>query len=66
MRRTGTRPLPRSVARQRTNAVALPEWVAPQLTQLVEAAPEGNAWLMKSNMTATACMRGSTVARSGS
>ena len=36
----------RSVARQRrTDAVALPEWVRPQLTQLVDAAPEGDQWL---------------------
>jgi ATP-dependent DNA ligase len=26
-------------------ADALPEWVAPQLTRLVDAAPEGDAWL---------------------
>ena len=26
-------------------ADALPEWVAPQLTRLVDAAPEGEAWL---------------------
>jgi len=36
----------RSVARQRRNdATALPEWIAPQLTQLVEAAPRGDQWL---------------------
>ena len=35
----------RTVARQRTNAAALPEWVAPQLTELVEAAPDGDRWL---------------------
>jgi bifunctional non-homologous end joining protein LigD len=36
----------RSVARQRRNdAAALPEWIAPQLTQLVEAAPRGDQWL---------------------
>ena len=36
----------RSVARQRRNdAAALPEWIAPQLTQLVEAAPKGDQWL---------------------
>ena len=36
----------RSVARQRRNdAAALPEWIAPQLTQLVEAAPKDDQWL---------------------
>src|SRR5690349_20779807 len=36
----------RSVAhRRRFQAAALPEWIAPQLTQLVDAAPEGDDWL---------------------
>ena len=36
----------RSVARRsRTHATALPESVRPQLTQLVDAAPEGDQWL---------------------
>jgi hypothetical protein len=36
----------RSVARRRrTEAAALPEWIAPQLTQLVDAAPDGDPWL---------------------
>jgi DNA ligase D-like protein (predicted ligase) len=36
----------RSVARrQRGEAAALPQWVAPQLTQLVDAAPYGDDWL---------------------
>src|SRR6267378_2992260 len=35
----------RGVARRRTDSAALPAWIAPQLTQLVDAAPEGNAWL---------------------
>jgi bifunctional non-homologous end joining protein LigD len=36
----------RSVAcRRRTDAAALPEWVAPQLTRLFDAAPEGDQWL---------------------
>jgi bifunctional non-homologous end joining protein LigD len=36
----------RSVARRRRPEVtALPQWVAPQLTQLVDAAPEGDGWL---------------------
>ena len=29
----------------RTDAAALPEWIPPQLTQLVDAAPEGDEWL---------------------
>src|SRR6202051_2168761 len=34
----------RPVARRSATA-ALPEWIPPQLTQLVEAAPEGDQWL---------------------
>ena len=38
--------MPRSVARRRrTDAAPLPQWVAPQLTQLVDAAPDGDEWL---------------------
>ena len=34
------------VARQRrTEAAVLPQWIRPQLTQLVDAAPEGDDWL---------------------
>ena len=29
----------------RTIAAPLPEWVKPQLTQLVDAAPDGDQWL---------------------
>jgi ATP-dependent DNA ligase len=35
----------RSVAAGRTAASALPRWIRPQLTRLVDAAPEGPAWL---------------------
>jgi DNA ligase D-like protein (predicted ligase) len=36
----------RGVARQRrSNAALLPEWIRPQLTQLVDMAPEGDQWL---------------------
>jgi ATP-dependent DNA ligase len=45
MRQPDNRPMSRMVARQRTNAAALPQWVMPQLTQLVEAAPGGDQWL---------------------
>ena len=31
----------RSVARRRTAAVALPQWIRPQLTRLVDEAPDG-------------------------
>ena len=34
----------RPVARS-SRAAALPEWILPQLTQLVDAAPEGDQWL---------------------
>src|ERR1700724_303616 len=34
----------RAVART-SRAAALPQWIAPQLTQLVDAAPEGDGWL---------------------
>jgi ATP-dependent DNA ligase len=37
--------MPRTVTRRRTDAAALPAWVAPQLTQLVETAPHGDQWL---------------------
>ena len=35
----------RPVARGRPDAAPLPEWIRPQLTQLVEAAPDGPDWL---------------------
>ena len=36
----------RGVARRRRGDPSpLPEWIAPQLTQLVDAAPEGDDWL---------------------
>src|SRR6201988_2729545 len=34
-----------AVAGRRNAAAALPEWIPPQLTQLVDAAPEGDEWL---------------------
>src|SRR5271169_3525437 len=48
MHQPDNHPMPtsaRSVARQRTNAAALPQWIRPQLTRLVDAAPEGSHWL---------------------
>ena len=35
----------RSVAGRRTAAVGLPQWIKPQLTQLVGAVPDGPGWL---------------------
>src|SRR5947209_4093221 len=35
----------RPLARGRSAAAALPEWIPPQLTQLVDAAPDGGDWL---------------------
>src|ERR1700747_283199 len=37
--------MPRTVARQRANTAALPEWVVPQLTHVGETAPDGDQWL---------------------
>jgi ATP-dependent DNA ligase len=34
-----------AVAGRRNAAAALPEWIPPQLTQLVDAVPEGDGWL---------------------
>ena len=34
-----------AVAGRRSAAAALPEWIQPQLTQLVDAAPDGDEWL---------------------
>ena len=48
-RRTSPLPAPgmaRPVARRRgSGAAALPDWVRPQLTQLVKEAPDGEQWL---------------------
>jgi ATP-dependent DNA ligase len=48
LRRRNPFPAPamtRRVAGRRRAAAALPEWIAPQLTRLVDAAPEGPDWL---------------------
>jgi bifunctional non-homologous end joining protein LigD len=37
--------MPRSAVNKRASAAALPQWIRPQLTELVDAAPEGDAWL---------------------
>jgi bifunctional non-homologous end joining protein LigD len=48
--------------RRRTEA-ALPEWIRPQLTQLVDAAPEGDQWLHEIKFDGSACTRASIAAR---
>jgi bifunctional non-homologous end joining protein LigD len=50
MRRPGDRSTPQSIARtvarpRRSDAAPLPQWVAQQLTQLVDTAPDGDGWL---------------------
>ena len=35
----------RSIAPRRVDPALLPEWILPQLTQLVDAAPDGDQWL---------------------
>jgi bifunctional non-homologous end joining protein LigD len=35
----------RGVARRSGTGAALPPWIQPQLTQLVDVAPDGNDWL---------------------
>jgi ATP-dependent DNA ligase len=52
-----------AVARQRINAAALPQWVAPQLTQLVDAAPDGHQWLHEIKYDGYRMHGGSTAAR---
>jgi DNA ligase D-like protein (predicted ligase) len=37
----------RAVVGRRSDAAPLPEWIRPQLTLLVDAAPEGNQWLQE-------------------
>jgi bifunctional non-homologous end joining protein LigD len=37
--------MPPAVAGRRSAGAALPEWIVPQLTQLVDAAPDGDDWL---------------------
>ena len=44
-RRSHASGMARPVARRRSAAAALPQWIPPQLTQLVDAAPDGDGWL---------------------
>ena len=37
--------MPRRAAHERASTAALPQWVRPQLTQLVDVAPDGEQWL---------------------
>jgi ATP-dependent DNA ligase len=50
---------------RRAEATALPSWIKPQLTKLVDRPPDGLEWLHEIKFDAIACMRASTVARSG-
>ena len=43
------RAVARSVARPAPSA-ALPEWVQPQLTELIDAAPDGDQWLPRNQI----------------
>lgn len=53
--------MPRPVAlRSRANPPALPDWIRPQLTQLVKEAPDGDQWLHEIKYDGSACMPGST------
>jgi bifunctional non-homologous end joining protein LigD len=54
----------RTVAR-RPRAATLPKWIAPQLTQLVDAAPEGSGWLHEIKFDGYPCMRASIAAACG-
>jgi ATP-dependent DNA ligase len=37
--------MPRILAHRHADTTALPQWILPQLTQLVDAAPDGDQWL---------------------
>ena len=50
--------------RRRTEATALPGWIKPQLTKLVDQPPDGPEGLHEINSTATGCMPGWTGPRS--
>jgi hypothetical protein len=43
----------------------LQEWIRPQMTELVDEAPDGPEWLHGSSSTATECMRASIAAQCG-
>ena len=66
-RRTNPLPAPgmaRSVARRRgSGAAALPDWVRPQLTQLVKEAPDGEQWLHEIKYDGFRIQRGLTTTR---
>jgi ATP-dependent DNA ligase len=50
---------------RRSEATALPGWIKPQLTKLVDQPPEGPAWLHEIKFDGYRCMPGWTAARSG-
>ena len=45
--------------------MALPGWIKPQLTKLVDQAPDGPDWLHEINSTATGCTPTWTAALAG-
>jgi len=51
--------------RRPAETMALPGWVKPQLTKLVDQAPDGPEWLHEINSTAFECMPGRSGALSG-
>jgi bifunctional non-homologous end joining protein LigD len=46
--------------RRHADAAALPQWIRPQLTKLVDAAPDGPDWLHESGSTAIAACAASS------
>jgi hypothetical protein len=40
---------------RRADPLSCRKWIRPPLTELVDAAPEGDQWLHESNSTVTAC-----------
>ena len=58
--------MPRSLDEwRRSEATALPGWIKPQLTKLVDQAPDGPDWLHEINSTATGCTPTWTAALAG-
>jgi ATP-dependent DNA ligase len=51
--------------RRRTEATALPSWIKPQLTKLVDQPPDGPDWLHEIKFDGYGCMPGWTGVRSG-
>jgi bifunctional non-homologous end joining protein LigD len=56
----------RPLSRRRAEATALPAWIKPQLTRLVDGPPDGAEWLHEIKFDGYRMQRGWTGARSGS